>query len=231
MLDAGSDEVAGYGSDVTARQRLLTRLAGRRRGDKGPIGDRLRSAFLKPPKPGSPQVAEQPKRAEELSTETKSANDKERLIGLFAAPWAGGLAIVITNALIAKDPASTLANGLPNKLHVSISLYHEAELALLALALLMLVSAWLRKRLYLGILMALYGLTVFNLHYWGFGIPFLMVGAWYMVRAFRIQRSLRDSSGEPRQIVGSGMGSTGSARVVPPRASKRYTPPVSRSRR
>ncbi len=45
----------------------------------------------------------------------------------------------------------------------------------------MLVTAYFRKRFFLGIAMALYGLSVFNLHYWGFGVPFLMVGAWLLV--------------------------------------------------
>ena len=49
---------------------------------------------------------------------------------------------------------------------------------LLGLALLMLVTAWWRKRLFLGITMALYGLAIFNLHYWGFGIPYILAAAW-----------------------------------------------------
>ena len=55
----------------------------------------------------------------------------------------------------------------------------------------MLATAWFRKRLYLGIAMALYGLSVFNLHFWGFGVPFILVGAWYLVRAYRLQQKLK----------------------------------------
>ncbi len=40
------------------------------------------------------------------------------------------------------------------------------------------MALW-RKRLFMGILAAMYGLAIFNLHYWGFGVPFVMVGAWY----------------------------------------------------
>jgi len=40
-------------------------------------------------------------------------------------------------------------------------------LVLFGLALVSLACAWFRKRLVLGIALALYGLSVFNLHYWG----------------------------------------------------------------
>ena len=60
----------------------------------------------------------------------------------------------------------------------------------------MLAFAWFRKRLYLGMVIALYGLAVFNLHYWGFGIPFVMAGAWLLVRAYRLQRDLRVATGD-----------------------------------
>ena len=61
----------------------------------------------------------------------------------------------------------------------------------MALALVMLVTAWFRKRTFLGIAMALYGLSIFNLHYWGFGLPFIMGGAWYLVRAYRLSEKLK----------------------------------------
>ena len=41
----------------------------------------------------------------------------------------------------------------------------------MALALVMLAAAWFRKRLFIGVASALYGLSFFNLHYWGFGVP------------------------------------------------------------
>ena len=49
----------------------------------------------------------------------------------------------------------------------------------------------MRKRLFHGIAMALFGLAVFNLHYWGFGVPFFLVGAWYLVRAYRLEQALK----------------------------------------
>src|SRR6202042_3571511 len=110
----------------------------------------------------------------------KFASDKERLIGLLAAPFAAAIGFVIGSVLISHDPAALLANGSVNKLHVSVSLYDEAMWALVLLGVVMLICAYFRKRLYLAIVMALYGLTVFNLHYWGFGVPYILAGAWLL---------------------------------------------------
>jgi hypothetical protein len=63
----------------------------------------------------------------------------------------------------------------------------------------------------------LYGLAVFNLHYWGFGVPFLLVGAWYLVRAYRFQQELKKTE------VGTPRARANGAR---PRSNKRYTPPT-----
>ena len=65
--------------------------------------------------------------------------------------------------------------------------------------------------------MALYGLSIFNLHYWGFGIPFLLFGSWYLVRAYRLQQKLQARPSESADGAGPGRG-------VRPRPSKRYTP-------
>ncbi len=125
---------------------------------------------------------------------------------------------MITNSLIADDPKATLANGAVNTAHVNPSLYLELGTVTIVLAVLMLAMAWWRKRLYLGITMALYGLSVFNLHFWGFGVPFVMAGAWYLVRAYRLQQKLKLAREEaPSKGTGSGRST---------RASKRYTPPT-----
>ena len=82
--------------------------------------------------------------------------------------------------------------------------------------------ALLRKRLFLGIGLALFGLAVFNLHYWGFGVPFLLAGAWYLVRAYRLNQELK-------RLEGSGSPSRSAARPAMgarPRPNKRYTPPA-----
>jgi hypothetical protein len=184
--------------------------------------DRLRSAFLKPVEPGAVEEAPvTPRSVEELEEDIRVADDTERLLGLVAAPMAAALGILIINLLISHDPGPYLKGGLVNPQHVSVSLYHSLTLVLLGLAVLMLVMGWLRKRLFLGIVMSLYGLAVFNLHYWGFGIPFILGGAWLLVRAYRVQRELRVATGDlPSRRAGGG------AAVARPRANKRYTPPT-----
>ena len=69
----------------------------------------------------------------------------------------------------------------------------------------------------------MFGLAIFNLHYWGFGVPFLLVGAWYLVRAYRLQRDLKEAMADPS---GGRAGQAGERVSVPARASKRYTPPT-----
>ncbi len=205
--------------------------------DYGPVGDgargptlreRLSSLFLKAPPPGSePAPVAPPPTVEELEDTNRYADDRERLIGLLAAPVAALIGILIVGADISHDPAATFANGTKNAAHVAHSLYTELLVVLLVLALAMLVAAWFRKRLYLGVAMALYGLTVFNLKYWGFGLPFVLFGAWLMVRSYRAQKALRLATGEtPRgRTKESGSGSAA------PRPSKRYTPPTAKPKR
>lgn len=182
----------------------------------------LRRATLKDP--DAPPAPAAPTRSlEEARAASRSADDKERLIGLLAAPVAAAIALMTTSALIANDPPALLASGLPNKLHVSVGVYHELLLALLGLTMVMLATAWFRKRLYLGMAIALYGLALFNMHYWGFGIPFLMAGSWLIVRAYRLQREVRAAAGELP-------GASGYARSARVAGNKRYTPPTERRR-
>ena len=164
------------------------------------MGERLRDAIVKPVEPSTarprPRRTDEPS-VEELEDAVKYANDKERLTGLLLAPVAAAIGLVVIGDRISTTPAHP-EHGTVNPQYVSVSLYHELELVLLGLAVVMLVTAYLRKRLFLGIAMALYGLAVFNLHYWGFGVPFLLVGAWLLVRAYRLQRDLREATGGPR---------------------------------
>ena len=153
-----------------------------------------------------------PDTAEELEALSAHADDKERLIGLIAAPLAGMIAVIVTSSLIANDPK------VGTKAHVDPSLYLAVGGVALALAAAMVGFAWFRKRLYLGITMALYGLSIFNLHFWGFGVPFVLGGAWYLVRGYRIQQKLKTVQ------AGGGGGGGGGSRGTPG-ASKRYTPP------
>jgi hypothetical protein len=158
--------------------------------------ERLSAAFLKPPRPGDER--EQPA-IEAVVT------DKERLIGLIAAPAAAAIGLLVISALVANDPTGAK--------HVRVSLYEELLAVLMVLSVAMLAGALLRKRMVVGVAAALYGLSVFNLRYWGFGVPFVLVGAWYLVRAYRRQKELKLAMATPAPTA---------ARVVG--ASKRHTP-------
>ncbi len=187
--------------------------------DKAPLGERLRHAILKPVDPGAAETtkaSEEARSVEELEAASRSLDDKERIIGLTAAPVAAAIGFLIIGALIANDPSGSR--------HVSVPLYNELRIVLVGLSVLMLVMAMLRKRLFLGIVTALYGLAIFNLHYWGFGVPFVLIGSWYLVRAYRIQRDLRVATGG----TSSRRGADNAER---PGASKRYTPPTSPPKR
>jgi hypothetical protein len=204
--------------------RLLLSLPRLRRDpDKAPLGQRLRSALVKPVEPGAAAQAKKADRSpsvEELEDAVKYADDKERLIGLLLAPVAAALGLIIIGTLINNDPSQFLTNGTVNPRHVNVSTYHTLTYVLLALAVVMLVTAYLRKRFFLGVAMALYGLSVFNLHYWGFGVPFLMVGAWLLVTAYRLQRDLRQATGD---APGRRRGGP-APRTTRAQPNKRYTP-------
>jgi hypothetical protein len=191
-------------------------------GQKLPLGDRLKNALLKPVDPNAApkQAPDRPETVEELEEAVKYADDKERLIGLTAAPLAAILAFAIISADISSDPAALLKNGQVNKLHTSVSTFHELLAVLLVLSVLMLIMAMFRKRLFLGIVTALYGLSVFNLHWWGFGVPYVLIGAWLLVRSYRLQRSLKEAAGGTGYRRGRGS-------APPPGPSRRYTPPSS----
>ncbi len=186
-----------------------------------PNAARGRGAQRKPASPEPVEAGAAPS-AEAVEAEVRSATDKERLIGLLAAPWAALIGILISTELVRHDPATLLPTGQANPAHVNVSFYHEVLIAMLALSVAMLASAWFRKRLFLGITMALYGLTVFNLHYWGFAVPYLLCAGWLLVRGYRLQRSLREAA--PPAVA---QGAAPAAR----RANKRYTPPATGSAR
>jgi hypothetical protein len=170
--------------------------------------ERLKYAMVRPEE-DEREVKQDERSAEEIEAAIKTADDKERAIGLIAAPLAAVIGIVISSASI--DYAKTH--------HQSLMVYDELTYVMLGLAVLMLATAWWRKRLFLGITLALYGLAVFNLRYWGFGIPFLLAGSWYLVRAYRLQQALKRAEGG---------GTTPARRTTGarPKPSKRYTPPT-----
>jgi hypothetical protein len=226
--DSAFDDSEGTPPPLSLWQRLLTALPRLRHdGPKLPLGERFKEAVVKPVEPSAAaraKAADEPLSIEELEDAVRFADDKERLTGLLLAPVAAAIGIFVINLLLDSDPAQFKKNGTTNPLYVNPSIYHELALVLLALAVLMLGLAFYRKRLFLGIVMALYGLAIFNLHYWGFGIPYILAGAWLLVRAYRLQRDLKEARGEP---PGSRTGTArGSGTSPPPRPNKRYTPPV-----
>jgi hypothetical protein len=82
--------------------------------------------------------------------------------------------------------------------------------------------------------MALFGLGIFNLRYWGFGIPFLLGGSWYLVRAWRLNSKLKLAGGSSGRSYGppnSSVNRLPSAGGVLPRPNKRYTPPTEKLKR
>lgn len=147
-----------------------------------------------------------PVTVEELEAVIARMDDKERLIGLIAAPLAAAIGLLVVQSLVATN----------TKTYSSVS--GTLALSLFVLAAAMLASAWFRKRLYLGIAMALYGLSIFNLHFWGFGVPYLLFGSWYLVRAYRFGQKLKFAKED----------GTTSRPGAPRRAqpNKRFTPPV-----
>jgi hypothetical protein len=98
----------------------------------------------------------------------------------------------------------------------------------------MLATAWLRKRFYLGVVLALFGLGIFNLHFWGFGVPFLLAGSWLLVRAWRLQQKLKLAGGgtaKGSSTAAPARGRVVSAGGVLPRPNKRYTPATAKRTR
>jgi hypothetical protein len=189
--------------------------------------ERLRYTMVKPDDSGKVKDEEPQLSREELEAAIARADDKERNIGLVAAPVGAIVALFISADLIHHAQQTGQ----------STSVYQTLTFVLLGMAVLMLVTSWLRKRLFLGIVMALFGLGIFNLKYWGFGIPFLLGGAWYLVRAWRLQSKLKlagggsgKSYGPPNSKV-SPTNRLPSAGGVLPRPNKRYTPPTEKLKR
>jgi len=188
--------------------------------------ERLRYTMVKADDPANAKADEPIMTRDELEAAIARADDKERNIGLVAAPIGAVIALVTSADLI--NHAKSLGE--------STSTYQTLTFVLLGMAALMLATAWFRKRMPLGIVMALFGLGIFNLHYWGFGVPFLLAGAWYLTRAWRLQSKLKLAGGGSRRSYGP-PNSGGSPNRLPsaggvlPRPNKRYTPATAKARR
>jgi hypothetical protein len=177
--------------------------------------ERVKFALVRPPDDDTRQTKTDERSAEEIEATIRTADDRERAVGLIAAPVSAALAFLVIGADINRNSSPTT---LP-KNFVPASTYHWVLLVFLALSLVMLASAWFRKRMILAIALALYGVGLFQLGWLGFAVPFVLAGAWYLVRAFRLQQALKNAEGEaPPRRASSSAGR--------PRPNKRYTPPT-----
>lgn len=178
--------------------------------------ERVKYTLVRPDDDPADRPAADDRSAEELRAAIRRSDDKERTIGLVAAPIAAIVGITISSASI--NYARTH--------HQSVQVYDELTYVLLGLAVLILVSSLLRKRLFQGITLALFGVAVFQLKYTyvGFAAPFILAGAWYMVRSYRLQQSLKRAEGDGGPQPSRSRAQPGS--VARPRANKRYTPPT-----
>src|SRR5580692_7889269 len=190
---------------------------------------RFQTAVVKPDdlESSKNKASEPVQSVEELEAAIARADDKERNIGFIAAPVGAIITLLISSDLI----------NHARSLNQSTAVYQNLTFVLLGMGVLMLVTAWLRKRLFLGIVMALFGLGIFNLHYWGFGVPFLLGGSWYLVRAWRLNSKLKLAGGGSGKSYGPPNSKVGPTNRLPstggvlPRPSKRYTPPTEKIKR
>jgi hypothetical protein len=177
--------------------------------------ERLKYSAVQPD--DDPSEKESDRSAEEVRDVIARADDKERAVGLIAAPVSAAISFIVTTALIDRNSVAGAKHFTP------ASTYHELLLVLLALGVLMLITAMLRKRLFMALSMALYGVALFQLGWLGFAVPFVLAGAWYLVRSYRLQQELRRAEPEDVRPARARRDATGGAG---PRASKRYTPPA-----
>jgi Ca2+/Na+ antiporter len=175
---------------------------------------RFKYTIVQPDGADDGKNAKDERSVDELEEAIARSDDKERAIGLVAAPLAAIIGILVGSDTIqhAKDT------------HQSVNVYDELTYVILAMSVLILVSSLLRKRLFQGITLALFGLAIFNLRFWGFGVPFLLAGAWYLVRAYRLQQALKRAQADaPSPPQRNGSAPSNGPR---PRRNKRYTPPT-----
>jgi hypothetical protein len=177
--------------------------------------ERLKYSMVRPDDDPKDAKEQEIRPVGEIEAEINRSNDKERVIGLIAAPVAAIVGLIISSASV----------NYARSHNQSVSVYEKLTYVLLGLAVLILLTSWLRKRLFQGITLALFGLAIFQLHYTyvGFAAPFILFGAWYLIRAYRLQQELKraEAAGPaaPRPKGGP------SAAAPRPRRNKRYTPP------
>ena len=182
--------------------------------------ERLKYAMVRPDDSDERPAADE-RSAEELQTSIRWADDRERAVGLIAAPVSALISFIVIGADVNRNSSATTAP----KNFVPASTYHWVLLVFLALSVIMLVSAWWRKRMLLAISLALYGVGLFQLGWLGFAVPFVLAGAWYLVRAFRLQQAFKKAEAEEVSPKRSSA-RTGNGARPKARPSRRYTPPT-----
>jgi hypothetical protein len=180
--------------------------------------ERLKYAMVKPDDSVARPAAADERSAEDIQYAIRYADDRERAVGLIAGPISALISFIVIGSMINRNsqPTTTAKNFVP------ASTYHWVLLVFLALAVVILVSAWWRKRMAMAISLALYGVGLFQLGWLGFAVPFVLAGAWYLVRAFRLQQAFKKAE------VEEGVKTHSTTRTSKPRAraNRRYTPPT-----
>src|ERR1700689_5886579 len=177
--------------------------------------ERLKYSMVRPDDDPKDAKDQEIRSVDEIEAEINRSNDKERVIGLIAAPVAAIVGLIISSASV----------NYARSHDQSVGVYEKLTYVLLGLAILILLTSWLRKRLFQGITLALFGLAIFQLHYTyvGFAAPFLLAGAWYLIRAYRLQQELKRA--EAAGPAAPRSKASPSAAAPRPRRNKRYTPP------
>jgi hypothetical protein len=177
--------------------------------------ERLKYSMVRPDDDPKDAKDQEIRSVDEIEAEINRSNDKERVIGLIAAPVAAIVGLIISSASV----------NYARSHNQSVGVYEKLTYVLLGLAVLILLTSWLRKRLFQGITLALFGLAIFQLHYTyvGFAAPFILFGAWYLIRAYRLQQELKRA--EAAGPAAPRSKASPSAAAPRPRRNKRYTPP------
>lgn len=143
---------------------------------------------------------------------TSRTGERERLAVLVAAPVAALVDFVVVGVLAARDRTAGLSVG--------VARYEELEVVLLVLTVGILASGLWRRRLPAGAALGLQGLALFDLHFWGFALPFVAAGAWMVARAYRSRAAGPDPQiSEDRPTGRSAQLPSGTVS-----ANKRFTP-------
>src|SRR5271168_4044032 len=114
-------------------------VAGEPGGDDAPrmtFFQRLKYSMVRPDDDPKEVVKQEIRPVDEIEADIARSNDKERAIGLVAAPVAALIGLIISSASI--NYAKT--HGL------STSVYDKLTYVLLGLAIMVLITSWLRKR-------------------------------------------------------------------------------------